>query len=43
MQAVALGKKSCLEFHKDPFWDLYFLTFLICDLLIILEEIDFAS
>ena len=27
MQAIALGKKSYLEFHKDPFWDLYFLTF----------------
>ena len=41
MQAIALGKKSRLEFHKDLFWGLYFLTF-SCDLFI-LEEIDFAS
>ena len=43
MQAVALGKKSCLEFHENPFWESLLFKIFMCDLIIILEEIDFAS
>ena len=43
MQPIALGKKSCLEFRKDPFWDHYFLTFSCVRPGIILEGTDFAS
>ena len=44
MQVIALGKKFCLEFYKDSFTSgpLIFNIFMY-DLLIILEEVDFAS
>ena len=43
MEAIALGKKYCLEFHKDPFFGPLLFNIFMCDLLIIFKEDDFAS
>lgn len=43
MIVVALEKKSYLQSHKDPFWDLYVFNIFMWDLFAILEEIDFVN
>ena len=44
MQAITLVKsKSCLEFHKDQFWNHYFLKFSCATCLLILMKLTFLA
>ena len=40
---IALVKKLCLEFHKDPFWDLYFLTFSCVTCLLLYKKLTLLA